>query len=298
MTGSKGQPLRNDAMRQALDRALSSSDRYLFTLLARFGNLPGPRPNYELAEAMGDELASRRTAADPLIIEMCSLDERQAPSQGSQVFLIVVGCHALAARYLVGFDRERAVDGLHELAGDPRKVVRDGVISALARLLKSADTAEILERLAGWTDGFLQAAVALEAVSSREVLERVRDGGLLVSRLEEATSLAENAGRAAERTQGRRRLLEVIPEAITAMGPRFPEVVGWLERRGATKHPELHASLEQALAGLQRAGVVDSDLDPVRKALDGSRPPLRDPTHYKGPTRGRGRKAQRRTERR
>lgn len=294
----RGQPLRNDAMRQALDRALESGDRYLFSLLTRFGNMPGPRPNVELAEAMGDELASRKAQADRLIIEMCTLDERQAPGQSAQAFLMYVGAHALASRYLAGYEAKRALDGLHEMAGDARKSVRDGVVSALARLLASAHGKALIEQFSSWTDGFLQAAVVLEAVARREVLDKLDDPEALLARLDEATTLVEEASRAAERSQGRRRLLEVLPGAITVIAHRFHEALGWLEQRAKSQQPELHLALEHTLAALQKAGHVDADLDPIRKALDDARGPLRDPTHYKGPTRGRGRKAQRRSERR
>jgi hypothetical protein len=296
----KSSPLRNDAIKRSLDLALTSPDRRLFVLLAQHGNLPGPRPNHELAEAIGGELVARGQISDALIREMLSLDERQAPGTSSQVFLLMVGAHALASRIQAGFDERASFEALEELAGDARKVVRDGVVSALERLAvdKKGDAAALLARLASWSGGFLQAAVVLEAFTRRPVLDQLHDAAGLVAFFDAAADLVENASRAEERTQGRRRLLEVFEQSLPPAAMRFPAVMSWFGQRGSHQQPELRQALEHALDRLRKLGADDTALDPIRQAIDASAPPLRDPTHYKGPTRGRGRKAERRGVRR
>lgn len=291
--------LRNDQIRLSLDDAITRNDRRFFSLLSQFGGLPGPRPNADLAVAAGDLLASRREA-HRLVREMLELDERDAPGQSPQVFLIMVGAQVLASRILSNFEVEDSWGSLQVLAGDARKPVRDGVVLALERLGVKLGGDALLARLNAWTDGFLQAAVAVETLALRSVLDRTPVTAVeeLQARLDEATTLAEQARRADERTQGRRRLLEALAAAIPPVAARFPALMRWLEVRVTTQQPELRAAFEQCVQGLQRQGLNDDALDPIRRALDGSVPALRDPTHYKGPTRGRGRKAQRREQRR
>lgn len=294
MKRSETTTLRSEALRDALDRTIASGDRYLFSLLVRHGNLPGPRPNEELAAAFGDELAARGAAADRVIAELVGMDETRARGTSAEAFLPYVGAHALGARIARKYDERRSADALEEMAGDARKVVRDGVVATLVRLAPKLD---LPTRLASYFEGFLQAAVALEAMSNRDVLDRIADPTDLLERLDEATTLAEKAGRAAERTQGRRRLLEVLGMTIPVFATRYPAVVAWVGGRATTKQPELRVAFEEALTALTRAGAPTETLDTLRHALDGSAAPRRDPTTYMGPTRGRGRKANRRAER-
>jgi serine/threonine-protein kinase len=293
--------LRNEQLRLSLEEALSrGAPQRFFSLLGRHGGLPGPRPNLDLAAAVGDELASHRAHAQRLLDTMARLDEREAPGQSAQAFLLVVAAQTLGSRVMVGHEVERSWDGLQELAGDPRKVARDGVVAALERLGVRLGGAALLERLAPWTDGFLQGAVALEALARRLVLDRTPHEAvpLLEARLDELIALAGEARRADERTQGRRRLLETIAEFMPPLVARHQSLLPWLQRCLTTQQPELRDALESCIPALKRLSLTDELLDPLRQSLDGSRPALRDPTHYKGPTRGRGRKAQRREQRR
>lgn len=300
MSRDAASPLRHEALRQALGRALESRDRHVFRVLVSLGNLPGPRANEAVAQAFADELASHGGAAEPLLREMATLDERQAAGTSAEIFLVYVAAQTFAARILRGFDVAGGYRDLELLAGDPRKVVRDGVISALRRLATAKDGAAdaLVTKLAAFADGFLGAAVALEALADRAVLDRIGDHDALAQRLDEATTLVEDAPRSAERSQGRRRLLEVLAETLPSFAQRVPAVRAWLLPRLATKQPELRAAFEDVVRRLQKAGATNETLAELRAALDRSRAPLRDPTHFKGPTRGRGRKAEGRTQRR
>ncbi|MCS6900479.1 MAG: hypothetical protein RMJ98_12655 [Myxococcales bacterium] len=298
---STTQSLRNDPIRLSLDEALTTgSPLRLFSLLGRYGGLPGPRPNLDLAIAVGDLLASYQGGAQRLLDAMASLDEREAPAQSPQIFLLIVAAQTFAGRVLVGYEVDRSWQGLQDLAGDPRKPARDGVVHALERLGAKLGGDVLVERLAPWMDGFLQAAVGVEALARRPVLDRLplSAQGALSGRLEEAIRLAEGARRSDERTQGRRRLLEALAQFLPPILARNPGLLPWLQGWLTAEQPELRETFERCLSGLRRHGLGDDALDPLRGALDTSRPPLRDPTHYKGPTRGRGRKAQRREQRR
>lgn len=293
--------LRSDQLRLSLEDALSGgSPLRLFALLSQHGGLPGPRPNLELAEVVGDQIASRRGNAQRLLETMINLDEREAPGQSAQAFLLIVAAYTLGTRIRMQYEAERAWQGLQDLAGDPRKVARDGVVAALERIGVQQGGELLLLQFAPWTDGFLQAAVAMETLARRPVMDQtpVQALELLVERLDEVTSLAEEARRSDERTQGRRRLLEALSEFLPPLVARHRGLLPWLQGRLTTQQPELRGAFEHCVRALKQYSLTDEVLDPLRRALDESRAPFRDPTHYKGPTRGRGRKAQRREQRR
>lgn len=285
-------PLKSEQLRAALDRYLSSGDLLVFSLLTRHGGLPGPRPNHDLASAFAGELVTRRGDAERVIKVLLDGDSDTVRASLPTVFLPVVAAHALAARVAAGVDVARSVSLLSDLASDVRKVVRDGVVAALVNASARID----LFAYPPLQEGFLAKSVLLEALATREVLDRVADPEALVALLDAAATDIVDAPRAAERSQGRRRLLEVLGEKIPIFF-RFPEVQSWLVEVCRGDSPELRAALEIALTALQKRGISNTELDPVRASLDGSAPPRRDPLTYKGPTRGRGRKAGRRGER-
>jgi hypothetical protein len=293
-------PLRNELIARALDQALASGDRRVVALLAHAGGIPGPRPNVELAAAVGDELARAGGAgADALLDTFLAFDEQAAHGRSPEAFLPYVAAFVLVARLGRGKGVEGAWAALHGLAGDARAVVREGVAAALARAATSRPgfAAEFVGRASTWTDGFLHAAVALEAFATKAFLEAPLDVEALRERLDEAIALAENAPRSAERSQGRRRLLEVVERALAPLVLRHRSLVPWLRGKLGTQQPEVRAAFEGLITRLPRAGAPLDVLEPLRAELDRSAPPRRDPTTFRGPTRGRGRKAQGRSAR-
>lgn len=293
-------PVRNEVIARALDQALTSGDRRVVTLLAHAGGATGPKPNVELAAAVGEELALAGGAgADALLATFLSFGERKAEGRSPEVFLPYVAAFALAARLLRGRGVEGAWRELHGLAGDGRALVREGVVTALSRAASSrpALTVEFVGRASGWTDGFLHAAVALELLTTKPFLEAPTDLDGLRARLDEALDLAENAPRSAERSQGRRRLLTVIEEAFVPLLLRHRTLGAWLQSKLGTQQPELRTAFEGLVQRLARAGAPLDLLEPLRVELDQTAPPRRDPTTFRGPTRGRGRKAQGRSAR-
>lgn len=287
-----GAPLKSEQLRAALDRYVASGDRLVFSLLTRHGGLPGPKPNHELAAAFAGELLARRRDADRVLRELLDGDADTVRATLPSVFLPVVGAHALAARLVAGVDARRSAAALSELASDVRKVVRDGVVAALVGASARLDLLSVPEL----REGFLSKSVLLEALSHRAACDRVSRPDELVSLLDAAACEIVDAPRSAERSQGRRRLLEALGETVPVFF-RFPEVRAWLGDAARTESPELRAALEQAVSTVQRQGASNAELDPVRAALDASAPKRRDPLSYKGPTRGRGRKRDRRAER-
>ncbi len=287
-----GAPLKSEQLRGALDRFIASGDRLVFSLLTRHGGLPGPKPNHELAAAFASELLTRRRDADPVLRELLAGDADTVRATLPSIFLPVVAAHALAARLVAGVDARGSAEALSELASDVRKVVRDGVVAALVGASARLDLFAIPEL----RDGFLAKSVLLEALSVRAVCDRVARPDELVSLLDAAASEIVDAPRSAERSQGRRRLLEALGESVPVFF-RFPEVRAWLVEVSRTESPELRGALEQAVSAVQRHGASNTELDPVRAALDAAAPKRRDPLSYKGPTRGRGRKRDRRAER-
>ncbi|MCC6643998.1 MAG: hypothetical protein IT374_00285 [Polyangiaceae bacterium] len=284
--------LKSEQLRAALDRYLASGDRLVFSLLTRHGGLPGPKPNHELAAAFASELLGRGRAGDGVLRELLAGDADTVRATLPVVFLPVVGAHALAARLAAGFDARASAAALSDLASDVRKVVRDGVVAALVGVAGRVDLLGVPEL----REGFLAKSVLLEALSTRSVCDRVARPAELVALLDAAATEIVDAPRSSERSQGRRRLLEAIGETAPVFF-RFPEARAWLIGAAGTPSPELRLALERVVSTVQRQGVASSELDPVRAALDASAPTRRDPLSYKGPTRGRGRKRDRRAER-
>src|SRR5579862_342359 len=82
--------LRSERVSQALDRALETGDTApFFELLRRGSGLPGPRPNLDLARAVGHALARHESRADRLVAEL---------GRSTEEYLRVVAAMALAAR--------------------------------------------------------------------------------------------------------------------------------------------------------------------------------------------------------
>ncbi|HEU4537032.1 MAG TPA: hypothetical protein VFS00_23080, partial [Polyangiaceae bacterium] len=237
--------------------------------------------------------------ADALIVSFLSFEERKAQGRNPEVFLPYVAAFALVARLARGRGVEGAWSDLHGLAGDGRALVREGVVTALSRaaLSRPALAAEFVARASAWTDGFLHAAVVLELLTAKPFLEAPLVFEGVRDRLDEALALAEEAPRSAERSQGRRRLLEIIEQALVPLLLRHRQLGPWLQPKLGTQQPELRAAFEGLMQRLVRAGAPADLLDPLRAELDRTAPPRRDPTTFRGPTRGRGRKAHGRSAR-
>jgi hypothetical protein len=258
------------------------------SLLVRVGGLPGPRPNWRLGWAFAHSVAAARCRADGLVADLVAMDDRRAPPRSALEFLPVVGAFCLAARALAAPSLGPELDRLASMAEDPRHLVREAVVLALVEL-GSERSLELVPLLGGWMEAYLPAAVALTALASRPWLDRFVSADLLIARLDEAFSLAENAGRADRRSQGYRALVDALSLAAAKIMERFSgPTLAWLETRVTTQDVPLRRALHEIIDGASSRGRRPHDLESVRAGLDAHDPPRRDPKTYVGPTRRRG----------
>ena len=168
----------------------------------------------------------------------------------------VVSAAAFGAIATSGSGRKEALAALQELADDPRAVIRFTVIDSV-RMLLVADLAGTLDDLVAWTDGFLQAHVALEAIREKRILDTVPSAAPVLALLSPAFALADGASRAADRWQGVRVLRQGLPAQITArvcdpIDTRTAAGRSDTERIDTIYHATL-GSLRAAVADLYRA---------------------------------------------
>jgi hypothetical protein len=270
--------LKSARLEAALDRAASQGETAeLFAELGRNSGLPGPRPNLELGRALGLAIARHAGKADRLLRELLA---------SNQEYALIVAALALAARSIAGVDPRGALSQLQVLAEDPRHHVRSGVIEAL-RMRIAALGEDAVAELGAWTDGYLQAHVALEALADRVILDALPARAPVLARLDEAFALADRSPRAAERSQGVRALRGGLPAQITAFAARFPETIAWVERAAQAERPETREVVAEAIRGLRRAKLSEAEAQRLRAALEASAPPPRDPSRIVQGTRKR-----------
>jgi hypothetical protein len=264
----------------SLGRALDTGDlRDLLERAAPALGLPGLRPRTEAAREMGLLIAGAGERGAALARKLGASEREDARLLSAAAFAAIATTRG----------RSEALAALQELADDPRATVRAGVIDAV-RVLLTADLSATLVDLRAWTDGFLQAHIALEALLERQILATVPSAGALLDLLEAAFRLADEAPRAADRWQGVRVLRHGLPAQITAFVGRFSELYAWLmERAGATR-PETREVLYATVDALGRAAFRRSDVDALRDALTKSGKPPRDPSRIVHGTRKRGKR--------
>jgi hypothetical protein len=262
-----GSAIRSERLEAALERAALKGDHAeLFELMSRSSGLPGPRPNLDLARVLGRAIAGYAGRGDRLLRTLAASDAE---------YPRIVAALALEARALAGVDPRGADLGLQEIAEDPRNLVRIGVVEALRLRIARAGEAAVTG-LAAWTDGYLQAHVALEALAHRPTLDALPEGAPVLERLEEAFALADEAPRAADRSQGVRTLRAGLPAQITAFAARFPGTLAWLEVRARASRPESREIIAEAIRALRRSQLSDAEAGRLSGALDASAPVPRD----------------------
>jgi hypothetical protein len=279
--------IRNERLAAALDRAVTAGDDTdLQELLRRGSGLPGPRPNFDLARAVGEAIARYEKRADRLVSTLARNDDEYGRIVAAQVF---------AVRSLPGKDPKKtrarvaeALSDLQQLAEDPRHLVRLGIVEALRTRIEALGEAAI-DDLSAWTDGYLHAHVALEALADRMLLTKLPSGEGVLARLEEAFALADASPRSAERTQGMRVLRQGMPAQIAAFAARYPETLAWLEKKTSSTRPETREVVAGAIRVMRRALISDPEAMRLTALLDASGKPPRDPSRVVQGTRKRGR---------
>lgn len=292
-------------MRAALEAALAGRSGPLEELFARHGGGHDRPPNLRLAAAFGAEVATASGDVAPLLQLLGGED---AAPDTARVFFPVAAAFGWVARLREGRDVGQAWDALAELAADERTPVRLGTRQALASLAAERRGAESLLREAlGWLEAegsrererqFGAAAVVVEVLGDRQTLAAAGAAGPVLAFLEAAMGKVASAARAAERSDARRRLLLGLPRTLATVALHYAAgEVGpaWLEGVcAATRHPDLRDALSTAIVRLGAKGKGEGSAmsERLRRALEGSAKPPRDPTRIR-PGAGRGRSSRR-----
>jgi hypothetical protein len=288
--------LRNERLLAALEAAIASgasgaSMAELFDQMQRVSGLPEgrwaatsshkahalPRPNLELARALGAAIARHGRKGDAVVKALLAA-QTEYPK--------IVAAAALAARRLAGVDPKGAMQDLEGLVEDGRHLIRIGVVDALRTLITEVGP-ETVADLAAWTDGYLQAHVALEALADKALLTGIQAGSEVLARLDEAFTLADLSPRAAERSQGLRLLRQELPAQITVFAARYPETLDWLLERTGSKRPETREVVAATIARLRKGSLSDADAARLDASLAKTGPPPRDPSRIVQGTRKR-----------
>lgn len=278
--------IRSDRLAAALERAIEGDAAELIELLHRSSGLPGVRPNLELARTVGAAIAARGARGDRLLAALGHPEAKE--------YLRIVAAMTLVERTLAPSpDKKRAaarnteaLADLQQIAEDPRHIVRIGVVGALrARLDALGEPA--VDELAAWTDGYLQAHVALEALADRPLLDKLPSAEPVVARLNEAFLLADGSPRAAERSQGVRSLRQGLPAQIATFATRYGEVLVWLEAKTGSARPETREVVAATINVLRRSVIGDVEARRLSSLLEASGKPPRDPSRIVQGTRKR-----------
>ena len=275
--------LKSDDLKQAAQDALKGSPARFEQMLSFHSGMPGPRPNYQLAEAVGEALASEK-GAERLVARLAG---NVAAPDTAESYLPIVGAHAYVAYAAKGHDVAHAWAGLEELAADERAPVRLGTENALLILARKGMTDAIVSALSSWLGDedrdrrWGAAATVLDALSGERAMEALRDKSGLLDSLTFLLGDVADAPRAAERSDARRRLLVALGRITAAVASQFraePDGAAWLlDRLSEAKHPDVRRSFTEALTRLKKRGGAEkvATLEGLHAALAASAKPDR-----------------------
>ncbi len=259
--------LKSDRIEASLVAALESGEpTQFFDLVDRISGMPGPRPHTDVLRAFGIRIAGEGKTGAALRDMMLEQDK---------LSLLYVGTMALAAAAEKP-NEKRCLKMLIDLADEPLKERRDTVIDGLVHVL-AARGDEAARFITPHADGYLHAFVALEAITARKVLDKLTDPDSALGLLGDAFKLADEAPRAAGRSQGLRVLRSGLPIQIARAAARFRETMPWLEERLDTPRPETREVLATTV-NLLRKHVGEAEADRLRARYDTGAKPARDPT--------------------
>lgn len=280
MENQRASFVRNERVSAALDAAISGGKANLLRLfdeLSRNSGLPSPKPNWELAQAVGQHLAREGRKAEAVL---------DALQNSEDEFNKIVALATYAARILNAFDEARSMQAMQDIAEDGRHTVRAGTVLALRALIGERQDRAVAD-LKAWMDGYLQAHLVLEALSDRTLLSKIKGSAELLARLDEAFELADLSPRSAERSQGMRLLRGSLPAQIVVFAARFSEVLSWLGEKTQCKRPESREVVANAISLLRKASLSDADAAKLLGGLEQSAKPPRDPSRIVEGTRKR-----------
>jgi hypothetical protein len=289
----------SDALQAALNDALNGRPAELERLLCRAGAVVTARPNLKLAQAFGAEMAARKGVTAPLLTRLATED---AAPDTDRAFLPIAAAHGWAGRLRAGREVEPAWAALLELAADERAPIRVGTLDALMGLaLRDVDG--LVARAASWLEvddrelRFGGAATVADCLADRRVLAQVGRHDELLDYLSRVIAEVADAPRAAARSEARARLIAALPRALAgvvaelAVDDRGKQ---WLEQECLqAHHPDMRRVLSDAIVLLNGPAFGQGTAaEELRKSLESSAKPLRDPTLVR-PGTGRGKASRR-----
>jgi hypothetical protein len=262
-------------------RSRRASVQPFFDVLIRHGGIPGPQARTSSSRARSaaswPSVAPRRSSSRP------SCSRRSTSSSSASAWSRWPHAPARIKRAAAGV--ELLHDHADEIDADRRNVVTD----ALA-LLVEAKGDDVAIALARFTDGFLHATIALEALTRPGSLSRLSKPEPLFERFSEAFDLADSAPRSADRAQGVRELRRTLPAQLARTAGRFEDLtLAWFEERCTRDRPETREVLTETISRL-RPVIGEPAADRLRAALSPRRRRLpRDPSRIVHGTRKRSR---------
>ena len=290
--------LRSEPLRAALAAALAGKPAALEDLLMRHGDGHGARPNLRLAAAFGAEIATLPGTATRLLDRLGAND---AAPDTPGVFLPIAAAYGWVGRLKADREVAAAWAALAPLAGDERTPVRLGALNALAAFAAQRGRGDaLLAQALDWLEledreiRFGAAGVVIEVFANQQALAALGRPAALLDYLSRAMAAVADAPRAAERSDGRRRLLLALPRTLAAVAASVragDRGAAWLEDecRNA-RHPDVRGALSNAVLILadRSSGQGAALAQGLRGALEGSAKPPRDPTRIRrGAGRGR-----------
>jgi hypothetical protein len=299
---SSTEGFQSDNLRAALRDALAGRSAELERLLSCLGAVVTAKPNLKLAAAFGVELAGLSGAVAPLLRKFGGDD---AAPDTDRAFLPIAAAHGWVGRLRVRREVEVAWAALAELAADERAAVRLGTRDALMTLAaQDGGIDDLLVRGIIWLDledreiRFGAAAMVIEVLGERRLFTALRDHEALLGYLSRVIAEIANAPRAAERSEGRRRLLVSLPPTLAVVigsGANSLAAQRWFDGESAlAEHTGVRKVLSDTLVKLRAPahGQSSAVIEDLRKTLEGSAKPLRDPTRLRAGT-GRGKSSRR-----
>jgi hypothetical protein len=271
-------------LKQKLAAAVAGRPDDLAFWLSRFGGMPSTRPNLALASGFGAEAASY---GDKALRVLAFLAGNDAAPDTAEVFLPIAASYGYAALIRRKIAVRPSWDAIFLLAADERPSVQRATTAALTDLAASTSPDALIAEVDQWIahedrdERWNSLRVACQVLAERHAMEAIGDREGWLDRLTRILTDLSDAPRAAERSEGRRRLLEALPAAIALVAASFratPNGVDWLEAECArATQVDVRAALAASIDHMRRRGASEKTevLEALRTALASSAKPDR-----------------------
>lgn len=294
--------LQSATILQALDEALRGNHTRLEDLLSRHGGMPTPTPKLKLAAAFGVEVSKRSEGVVDLLQQLGG--HHSAPDT-AQIYIPMAAAFGWAGRVRMGKDLAIAWSALAYLAADERAPVRLAACAALSGMaMRVGGADELISQATNWLDldnreeRYSASATILEVLSEKKLLTTLKNVLPLLDYLSRVLRDLAEMPRSAERSDGRRRMLQALPNTLSAVVTVFSAAdmgIRWLAKECAVVwHPSVREVLSDTIVRLSssKRGLPGGAVEAARIALKASAKPLRDPSRLR-PGSGRGMKTRR-----